>query len=123
MVRLSTKNFRFKNGRKLVSYYILIKIMARVSNQVYKVCLPEKYYRIYNVVLISLLKPWTAPYDLKKAPLLDLKDNQEVYEPKSIKIYIDMVKGCRYLVKWRGWPADYNTWEPEEYLEDAWQIL
>ena len=75
MVGLFIKNFRFKNSYKLVPYYILIKIMARVNNQAYKVYLPEKYYRIYNVVLISLLKPWTAPYDLKKTLFPDLEDN------------------------------------------------
>ena len=117
------KNFRFKNGRKLVPCYIPVKITARVNNQAYRVRLPEKYYCIHNVVPVSLLKPWTAPHDLGKAPFPNLEDDQEVYEPKSIEIYMDTAKGRRYLVKWRGWPADYNTWEPEEYLEDAWQIL
>ena len=102
MVGLSTKNFRFKNGRKLVPRYILIKITARVSNQAYRVRLPEKYYCIYNMVLISFLKPWTAPYDLKKAFFPNLKDDQEVYKLKSIKIHMDMAKGYRYLVKWQG---------------------
>ena len=109
MVRLFTKNFRFKNGHKLTPYYILIKITAKINNQAYKVRLPEKYYRIYNVIPVSLLKPWTAPHDLKKTPLPDLKDNQEVYEPKSIKTHIDTAKGRQYLVKWRGWPVNYNT--------------
>ena len=99
MVRLSTKNFRFKNGHKLLPRYILIKITTRIGNQTYKVRLPEKYYRIHNVVPVSLLKPWTAPHDLKKTPLPDLKNDQEVYEPKSIEIYMDMAKGYRYLVK------------------------
>ena len=93
MVRLSTKNFRFKNGRKLAPYYIPIKITAKINNQAYKVYLPEKYYRIYNVVLVLLLKPWTALHDLKKTPLLHLKNNQEVYKPKSIEIYINTAKG------------------------------
>ena len=57
MIRLSTKNFKFKNGRKLISYYMPIKIIAKNNNQAYKVRLPEKYYRIYNVVPILLLKP------------------------------------------------------------------
>ena len=74
----------------------------------YKVRLPEKYYRIYNVVPVSLLKLWTVPHDLEKAPLPDLEDDQEVYEPKSIEIYMDTAKGRQYLVKWKGWPADYN---------------
>ena len=99
MVRLCTKNFKFKNGRKLAPRYILIKITARIGNQAYKIRLPEKYYRIHNVVPISFLKPWTAPYDLKKAPLLDLKDDQEVYKPKSIKIHMDTAKGYQHFVK------------------------
>ena len=49
--------------------------MARVSNQVYRVRLPEKYYYIYNMVPVSFLKPWTVPHDLEKAPLLNLKDD------------------------------------------------
>ena len=47
MVKLSTKNFRFKNGRKLIPCYIPIKIITKINNQAYKVRLPEKYYRIY----------------------------------------------------------------------------
>ena len=38
-------------------YYIPVKITAKISNQAYKVRLPEKYYRIYNMVLVSFLKP------------------------------------------------------------------
>ena len=75
MIRLSIKNFKFKNGYKLIPYYILIKIMARVNNQAYRVHLPEKYYRIYNVVPVLFLKLWIAFYNLKKAPFLNLKDD------------------------------------------------
>ena len=49
--------------------------MVKVSNQVYKVRLPEKYYRIYNMVPVSLLELWTAPHDLEKASLLNLKND------------------------------------------------
>ena len=75
MVGLFTKNFRFKNGRKLVFRYIPVKIMIKVDNQVYRVRLPEKYYYIYNVVLVLFLELWTVFYNLEKAPFLDLKDN------------------------------------------------
>ena len=73
--------------------------MARINNQAYRVRLPEKYYRIYNMVPVLLLKPWTAPHDLGKTPLPDLKNDQEVYKPESIETYINTVKGCQYLVK------------------------
>ena len=32
MVKLSIKNFKFKNDRKLAPYYILIEITARINN-------------------------------------------------------------------------------------------
>ena len=87
---------------------MLVKIIIKVNNQAYKVRLPEKYHRIYNMVPMSLLEPWTAPHNLKKAPFLDLEDDQEVYKPKSIEIYMNMAKRCQYLIKWKGWLADYN---------------
>ena len=61
------------------------------------------------MVPVLFLKLWTAPHDLKKAPHLDLENDQEVYEPESIETYMDTAKGRQYLVKWRGSPADYNT--------------
>ena len=73
--------------------------MARISNQVYKVRLPEKYYRIYNVVPVSFLEPWMVSHDLEKTPFPDLKNDQEVHEPKSIKIHMDTAKDRRYFVK------------------------
>ena len=51
------------------------------------------------MVPVSLLKPWTAPYNLKKTPLPNLKNDQEVYKPKSIETHINMAKGRQYLVK------------------------
>lgn len=28
-----------------------------------------------------------------------------------------------FLVKWAGWPAEYNTWEPEEHLSNASKLV
>ena len=75
MVGLFTKNFKFKNGRKLVPCYMPVKIIARVSSQAYRVRLSEKYYRIYDVVLVLFLELWTAPHDLEKTLLPDLEDD------------------------------------------------
>ena len=51
------------------------------------------------MVSVLFLKPWTVPHDLKKTPFPNLKNDQEVYEPESIKIHIDTAKGRQYLVK------------------------
>ena len=31
--------------------------------------------------------------------------------------------GVLYLVKWRGWPKESNTWEPEGNLANCKQVL
>jgi hypothetical protein len=28
-----------------------------------------------------------------------------------------------YLVKWKGWPTEYNTWEPEEGMNNAQEAI
>jgi hypothetical protein len=35
----------------------------------------------------------------------------------------DVGKERRFLVKWAGWPAEYNTWEPREHLTNAQKVL
>ena len=49
--------------------------MARVGNQAYKVRFLEKYYCIYDVVLMLFLELWTVPYDLEKALFPHLEDD------------------------------------------------
>jgi hypothetical protein len=35
-----------------------------------------------------------------------------------------IVKGeTKYLVRWKGWPKEYDKWEPEENLEGAPDLL
>lgn len=66
-----------------------------------------------------MLEPWTASNDLQDIPLPDLEDEQEIWEVEDIETHYNTAKGRKYLVKWKGWPAEYNTWEPEEHLVGA----
>ena len=121
IVGLSTQNFKFKTNRKFAPRFIPVKIIKRIGNQAYRVDLPSKYSRIYNVFPVSLLEPWTATRGLISLP--ELEDDQEVWQVEDIETHKDTSRGRRYLVKWSGWPAEYNTWEPEEYLEGAQAIV
>ena len=78
---------------------------------------------MHSVFSVSLLEPWTAIQDIDKMPLPDLEDEQEVWQVEDIETHKDTARGRRYLVKWTGWPAEYNTWEPEKHLEDAAAVL
>jgi hypothetical protein len=48
--------------------------------------------------------------------LEDLQDEWKVEEIRDSK----RIDGKRYyLIKWMGWPSEYDSWEPEEHLENA----
>ena len=53
-------------------------------------------------------------------PLADEEDEWEVEKIRGTKIR----KGDRfYLVQWKGWPEDYNTWEHEGDCEHAGRMI
>jgi hypothetical protein len=51
-------------------------------------------------------------------PIPDLEDEDEwgIEEVKDKGIIRDRV---HYLVKWEGWPTEYNQWIPEEDMDNA----
>ena len=98
VVGLSTQNFRFKAGLKLVPCFIPIKIEKHIGNQAYKITLPPKFTQKHNVFLINLLKPWIAS-DLDNLPLPNLEDKQEIWKVEDIETHNNMTKGRKYLVK------------------------
>ena len=52
-------------------------------------------------------------------PMPDLEDPEDEYEVEEIKAQAILQGTKYYLVKWAGWPLEYNTWEPEDNLENA----
>ena len=127
---LSTKNFRFKGqgARKLAPTAIKVQITEVISRQAYRVELPERYDRMHPVFYVSLLEPWfTREGSLENqsdADLPELEDEPDEWEVEDIVTHEPELDGqSHYLVKWKGWPVEYNTWEPEEHLANASQML
>ena len=47
-------------------------------------------------------------------PLPKLKDNLDEYEVEEIREKRTIKGKIHYLVKWTGWPSEYNQWVPED---------
>ena len=128
-VGLSTRNFKFKGAgaRKLAPTAIKVQITEKIGRQAYRVELPEKYGRMHEVFHVALLEPWAfrqgkaAKYSEDSLP--ELEDEQDEWDVEDIVTHDDFSGRRRYLVKWKGWPTEYNTWEPEEHMANASQLV
>ena len=55
-------------------------------------------------------------------PLPDLEDDIE-WEVEEVKDQANIKGQLHYLVKWEGWPTEYNQWVPEEDMGNAKQAI
>ncbi len=50
--------------------------------------------------------------------MLDLEDDEE-WEIEEVKDKATIKGTTYYLVKWEGWPIEYNQWIPKEDMDNA----
>lgn len=123
LVGLSTKNLRVKTPRKLTPKYIgPFRVVEAVGPLAYRLALPEKYDRLHPVFSVGLLEPWKLrkreqPDDFLKMP--DLEDDPDEWEVEEVRGIRKKEGDTFYLVKWTGWPAEYNQWVAEEDMGNA----
>lgn len=125
LVGLSTKNLKLKGSRKLTPRFIgPFRISEVIGSQAYRLSLPEQYDRIHNVFHVSLLEPWRKSYvtkdELMPMPALEEDDEYEVEEVRDERKINDET---HFLVKWKGWPSEYNQWVSEEDMANARGII
>ena len=123
-VKLSTKNLKFKN-RKLAPRWIgPFRVLERIGGQAYRIALPNKYSLLHDVFPVQLLEDYHRRQDddgLMAMP--DLEDPPDEWEVEEILDKRRIKNTIHYLVKWAGWPSEYNTYEPAIHLENAPQAV
>jgi len=118
-VMISAKNLRSMRPRKkFVAQFIgPFKVEERIGKQAYRVALPERMRSIHPVFHVSLLEPYYRSGDVEPPPLeIEGEDQWEVEAVAGA----GKVKGkMQYLVKWKGYPDEENTWEPAHHMRHA----
>ena len=132
-VWLSSKHLRTKRNRKLEAKFLgPFRVLHPVGKQAYKLKLPKKW-RIYDVFHVSLLEQDIT----KKGRVNDMQlnfefeagDNKE-YEVDGIwdsTVYAresaGQLPGLYYLVSWKGYPKEENTWEPTLAIQHLQKLI
>lgn len=133
MVLLSTKNINLRmpsdGTKKLLPRWIGPFPIAttangkrgKISDTAYRLELPTHMSRIHDVFHISLLKKY-VPDGRAPPPVPMVEDGVEYF---TIDRFLDhrviKLKGRNrvkreYLVRWQGYPPEFDTWEPESKM-------
>ena len=122
-VWLNSKYIKTKRKRKLeAKFFGPFRVFHPVGKQAYKLELPKKW-RIHDVFHMSLLEQDTirkGRVHEENAEELDAGDDSGEYEVEAIRdsaVYAresesGHLPGLYYLVSWKGYPEEENTWEP-----------
>ena len=120
-VLLSSKNIQIATtgSPKLLPRYLgPFKVKRLIGASAVELDLPEGW-KLHPVFHVSLLKLWSGP--LIAEPLTVLIEGLPEYEVDAILSHRLQTRGrgrpvTMYLVKWKGFGDEHNTWEPESHL-------
>ena len=133
-VWLKSKYIKTKRNRKLeAKFFGPFRVLHPVGKQAYKLELPKKW-RIHDVFHVSLLKQDSTRKERvheENAEELDAGDDSGEYEVEAIwdsAVYVresesGHLPGLYYLVSWKGYPEEENTWEPASAVQHLRKLI
>ena len=133
-VMLSTKNLRILGDaggplarRKLLPRFIgPFTVQARINSVAYRIHLPEQL-KCHPTFHVSLLRPYYRWAADEAPPLPEIFAGLAEWEVQAVVGHRTRKEASRtvqeYKVRWLGYPAAYDTWEPESHLRRAAQLL
>ena len=117
---MNSKFIKTKRNRKLeAKFFGPFRVFHPVGKQAYKLKLPRNW-KIHDVFHVSLLdQDITKKGQEFSVPEFKPDDDDKKYEVEAIQdstVYAKKadrhLPGLYYLVAWKGYPKEKNTWEP-----------
>ena len=126
-VLLSTKDLVFKERptKKLTERYVEPYVIEEVvSSNVVKLRLPSlmRIYLVINVSRIVRYKEQVKGQKKKKGKLVEVEGVEE-WKVEKILNKKKMRGVEKYLIRWKGFTAEGDTWERKENLKNAEELI
>jgi hypothetical protein len=106
--------------------YSPFKVKEKVGDRAYCLKLPETW-AIHNVFHLTLLtQTHTAEFDSRMKPTPpppDIIEEEEEYKIEEICGHRRKGRGTQYLVHWKGYGNEDDTWLPQSSLGNAEELL
>jgi transposase InsO family protein len=124
LVLVSTKNLSLKTASRKLSARAMgpFRVLEPVGSLAYRIQLPAEC-KIHPVFSVSLLEKYHRRAgdgeQLEILPPPEIVDGEEEWEVEEILSSKNKGKAKKYLVKWVGYPADFNQWVPAADLRNA----
>ena len=91
-------------------------ILDIIRTQAYHLTLPASYSHLHDVFHVFYLEPYNhqdGAIEVELMPPPELIEDEEEWEVEEV-IGKKKIKGAvSYMVRWKGWSADYNEWVKE----------
>ena len=135
-VWLNSKYIKTKRNRKLeAKFFRPFQVLHPVGKQAYKLELPRKW-RIHNVFHVSLLEQDTTKKrrvdeEVRQMEFDEGDEKSGEYEVEAIRdstVYTresesDHLPGLYYLVPWKEYLEEENTWEPASVVQHLRKLI
>jgi len=129
LVLLSTKDLKWqmkgRRSEKLTECFVgPYKVKGIISSNAIELELPKsiKIHPVFNVSRVRLYKPQVEGQK-KIPPKLVIIKREEEFEVEKI-LNKRMIRGKKkFLVRWKGYTAEEDTWENRENLENAKELV
>ncbi|KAF7785180.1 hypothetical protein Agabi119p4_1345 [Agaricus bisporus var. burnettii] len=127
-VWLETTNIHSNRPTRKLDHkrYGPFEILKQIGDRSYKLKLPDTW-AIHNVFHTSLLTKVRDPeFDSQKKPTPpppDIINEEEEYEVEEIRGHRRRGRGIQFLVHWKGYGNEDDSWIPQSSLENAEEAL